>query len=152
MNNIYKELIKNADIALRDDKETTTIGLYYDDEKYNAPILLFKYNDADGLNLQEILKDNNIFIIEDSELLKDLDINCEIGSEVLEKHYEATAVIYSYLTRYRKKVESIKVELSCDLYNKYKQTIITLIKDIEDNYLGYKINSIIFKSLLTGRV
>ncbi|MDD3839693.1 MAG: flagellar biosynthesis protein FlhB [Clostridia bacterium] len=73
------------------------VALKYDPESYTAPVVVAKGKDNIARKIKEVAKSNNVSIIENKMLARELYNTVEIGSEIPPELYKAVAEILAYI-------------------------------------------------------
>ncbi len=79
------------------------VALKYDPDVADSPMVNAKGEDNTALTIRRIAAENNISIVENRPVARDLYTNLEVGDIIPEVYYSAIAVIYSHLEKYQKK-------------------------------------------------
>ena len=77
------------------------VALKYDQSVADSPIVNAKGEDAMAQTIKRIAAENNISIVENRPLARDLYTNVEVGDIIPEVYYNAIAIIYSQLDKYK---------------------------------------------------
>ncbi|MCR4579641.1 MAG: flagellar biosynthesis protein FlhB [Treponema sp.] len=77
------------------------VALKWDREVSDGPIVNAKGEDAVALNIRRIAEENNIEVVENRPLARDLYTNIEIGAIIPETYIKAVAVIYAGLEKFK---------------------------------------------------
>ncbi len=77
------------------------VALRYDTNESNAPLVVAKGADFVAQRIKEIARDNNVPVVENPRVARNLFQVCEIGDLIPEQMYEAVAVILSQLEKFR---------------------------------------------------
>ena len=78
------------------------VALKYDQEESNSPVVNAKGADLIAQNIKRIAAENNIPIVENKPVARDLYTNVEVGDIIPEVYYRAIAAIYAQLDSYKK--------------------------------------------------
>ena len=79
------------------------VALKYDQSVADSPIVNAKGEDQMALRIRQIASENDIPIVENRPVARDLYTNVEVGDIIPEVYYSAIAVIYSHLEKYKQK-------------------------------------------------
>ncbi len=77
------------------------VALKYDQTSDNPPMVNAKGQDQIALRIKTLARENNIPIVEDRPLARDLYTNIEVGDIIPKIYYEAIAVVYSHLDKFK---------------------------------------------------
>ena len=77
------------------------VALKYDQTNDNPPMVNAKGQDQVALRIKTLARENNIPIVEDRPLARDLYTNIEVGDIIPKIYYEAIAVVYSHLDKFK---------------------------------------------------
>jgi len=80
------------------------VAIQYDQEKYNAPIVLAKGADYLAKKIKEIAKENDVEIVENKPLARMLYANVEIGAVIPPELYKAVAEVLAFVYHLKGKV------------------------------------------------
>ena len=80
------------------------VAIRYDQEKYNAPIVLAKGADYLAKKIKEIAKENDVEIVENKPLARMLYANVEIGAVIPPELYKAVAEVLAFVYHLKGKV------------------------------------------------
>ena len=80
------------------------MAIQYDQEKYNAPIVLAKGADYLAKKIKEIAKENDVEIVENKPLARMLYANVEIGAVIPPELYKAVAEVLAFVYHLKGKV------------------------------------------------
>ncbi|AMW32816.1 flagellar biosynthesis protein FlhB [Fervidobacterium islandicum] len=83
-------------------------ALRYDPEKDFAPVLVAKGVDRVALRIIEIARENDVPIVRNPKLAREIYYTTELGDAIPEKLYKAVAEILAYVFTLREKRESLK--------------------------------------------
>ena len=78
------------------------VALKYDIEIADSPMVNAKGEDNTALTIRRLAEENNIPVVENRPLARDLYTNIEIGDIIPNEYLSAIAVIYSHLDKYKK--------------------------------------------------
>ena len=78
------------------------VALKYDTSEADAPTVNAKGEDNMALNIRRIAEENNIPVVENRPLARDLYTNVEIGAIIPEAYIRIVAAIYSQLDKFKK--------------------------------------------------
>ena len=90
--------VPKADVVVTN-PEHISIAIQYDQEKMNAPIVVAKGVDFLALRIRQIVKKNNIPVVERKPLARALYYGVEVGQEVPPEFYHVIAEILAYVFR-----------------------------------------------------
>ena len=79
------------------------VALKYDSEIADSPIVNAKGEDNNALLIRKIAEENNVPVVENRPVARELYTNVEVGDIIPEIYYSTIAVIYSHLEKFRKK-------------------------------------------------
>ena len=77
------------------------VALKYDQKIAESPIVNAKGEDSQALLIRRIAEENNIPVVENRPVARVLYTNVEVGAIIPEEYYNAIAVIYSHLEKFR---------------------------------------------------
>ena len=77
------------------------VALKYDQTSDNPPMVNAKGQDQVALRIKTLARENNIPIVEDRPLARDLYTNIEVGDIIPQIYYQAIAVVYSHLDKFK---------------------------------------------------
>ena len=77
------------------------VALKYDQSVADSPIVNAKGEDAMAQTIKRLARENDIPIVENRPVARDLYTNVEVGDIIPEVYYNAIAVIYSHLEKYK---------------------------------------------------
>jgi len=80
-----------------------SVAILYDRDVMTAPEVIAKGADHLALRMRTVARENNVPILERSELARDLYANVEIGDDIPERFYKAIAEILAFVYRLRKR-------------------------------------------------
>ncbi len=83
-------------------------ALRYDPEKDFAPVLVAKGADKVALRIIDIARENDVPIVRNQKLAREIYFNTEIGETIPEKLYKAVAEVLAYVFTLREKRETLK--------------------------------------------
>jgi len=83
-------------------------ALRYDSGKDFAPVLVAKGADKVALRIIEIARENDVPIVRNQKLAREIYFNTEIGETIPERLYKAVAEVLAYVFTLREKRESLK--------------------------------------------
>ena len=78
------------------------VALKYDSEVSESPIVNAKGEDNTALLIRKIAEENKVPVVENRPVARELYTNLEVGDIIPEIYYNAIAVIYSHLEKFRK--------------------------------------------------
>ena len=78
------------------------VALKYDTSVADSPMVNAKGADEVAFRIKKIAQENNIPIVENSPMARELYTNVELGDIIPEIYYSTVAVIYSHLEKFRK--------------------------------------------------
>ena len=79
------------------------VALKYDQSVADSPMVNAKGEDQLALRIRQIATENDIPIVENRPVARDLYTNVEVGDIIPEVYYSTIAVIYSHLEKFKKK-------------------------------------------------
>lgn len=88
--------IPQADVVITNPTHYA-VALRYDKEKESAPVILAKGVDFLALRIKEIALNNQVQIVENPPLARDLYKNCDIGDAIPERLYMAVAEVLAFV-------------------------------------------------------
>ena len=77
------------------------VALKYDQTVAESPLVNAKGEDSTALLIRRIAEENDIPVVENRPVARDLYTNVEIGDIIPEKYYRTIALIYSHLEKYK---------------------------------------------------
>lgn len=80
------------------------VAIQYDAEKYAAPVVLAKGQDALAQRIKEVAKENSIEIVENKPLARMLYANVEVGETIPPELYQAVAEVLAFVYHLQGKV------------------------------------------------
>ena len=78
------------------------VALKWDSAVSDSPVVNAKGMDNIALQIRQIAQENNIPVVENRPVARDLYTNLEVGDIIPEVYYQAVAVIYSHLDKFKK--------------------------------------------------
>lgn len=133
MNNILS-MIRNCDVILKNGQEQY-VGLYFDMENFEQPIVLFKYNSVFNYFLLKALELMPVPCVEHKILAKALFENTTEGDYIDDTYIQAVAKVYSNLPKFKDTQESFDEELNNDLVTQLYQLEEDIFKCAEKNFI-----------------
>jgi flagellar biosynthetic protein FlhB len=97
------QAVQEADVIITNPTHYA-IGLSYDEDKHQAPVVVTKGKDHLAQKLKEKARELNITMVENKPLAQSLYIYCDVGEEVPEDLYQAVAEILAYVYNLKKKM------------------------------------------------
>lgn len=94
--------VPKADVIIRNPTHYA-VAIGYNIEKDNAPLVLAKGKDTIALRIIEKAEENNIDIVENVQLARDLYARCEINREIPVELYEPVAEVLAWVYRLKEK-------------------------------------------------
>ncbi len=95
------QAVEEADVIITNPTHYA-IGLSYDGEKHDAPLVVAKGKDFLAQKLKEKAKELEIEMVENKPLAQSLYFHCDVGEEVPEDLYQAVAEILAYVYNLKK--------------------------------------------------
>ena len=77
------------------------VALKYDSTVADSPMVNAKGEDSTALLIRRIAEENDIPVVENRPVARDLYTNVEVGDIIPEVYYNAIAVIYSHLEKFK---------------------------------------------------
>ena len=77
------------------------VALKYDETQTNSPVVNAKGEDNNALLIRRIAEENDVPVVENRPMARELYTNLEIGDIIPEVYFKAIASIYSHLDKYR---------------------------------------------------
>ncbi len=97
------QAVEEADVIITNPTHYA-IGLKYDENENDAPVVIAKGKDFLAQKLKERAKELDIVMVENRPLAQSLYVYCEVGDEVPEDLYQAVAEILAYVYNLKKKM------------------------------------------------
>ncbi len=97
------QTVEDADVIITNPTHYA-IGLKYDEEENEAPLVVTKGKDFLAQKLKERAKELDIVMVENRPLAQSLYVYCDVGDEVPEDLYQAVAEILAYVYNLKKKM------------------------------------------------
>lgn len=94
--------IPSADVIITNPTHYA-IGIKYDKDLYDAPYIIAKGKDNVAQKIKEIAKENNVAIVENKPLARNLYANAEIGQMIPEELFQSVAEVLAYVYSLNKK-------------------------------------------------
>lgn len=95
MNRMMQD-IPNADVIITNPTHYA-VGIKYDKDKFDAPFLIAKGVDIIAQNIKKVAKENNVPIVENKPLAREIYSSIEINDAIPEELYEAVAEVLAYV-------------------------------------------------------
>ncbi len=77
------------------------VALKYDNAVADSPVVNAKGEDNNALLIRRIAEENNVPVVENRPMARELYTNLEVGDIIPEIYYKAIAVIYSHLDKFK---------------------------------------------------
>ena len=94
--------VPNADVVIRNPTHFA-VAIKFDQEKNRAPIVLAKGADSLALRIVRIAEENGVYVMEDPPLARGLYAEVEVGQEIPEEFYHATAQVLAFVYSIRRR-------------------------------------------------
>lgn len=94
--------VPNADVVITNPTHYA-VAIKYDEEKYNAPVVVAKGMDNIAQKIKEIARENNVHVVQNPPLARSLYAQVEIDKPIPSELFAAVAEVLAYVYKMNKK-------------------------------------------------